>query len=662
MKTKTVTDPAVAASSGGGRASQSESTRRGAGADKSPDLAEWPLLSWSRTTTELLHSWNRLGQLGWPVAAADRASKESAKPMRPAPAPREEVDAPQTGDRLLRAAIGRFSFGISPAALGLAYADWALHLAISPGKWQLLLEKAVRKSVRLGIYAAHSIADPECPRCIQPLLQDDRFRSEAWQRWPFNLIHQGFLLNQQWWHNATTSIGGVSSHHEQVVSFVARQLLDTVSPVNFIATNPEVLDATVREGGQNLVRGALNLLADWERSAGGKPPVGAEAFLPGEHVAVTAGQVVYRNRLIELIQYSPTTDQVYAEPVLIIPAWIMKYYILDLSPGNSLVKYLVERGHTVFMISWHNPGAEDRDLGMDDYLRAGVLDALKAVRAIVPDRKVNAVGYCLGGTLLSIMAAFLAREGDASLNSLTLLAAQTDFTESGELMLFIDDSQLDFLEDIMWDQGYLDPKQMSGAFQLLRSNDLIWSRLVHEYLMGRRPPMTDLMAWNADATRMPYRMHSEYLRRLFLNNDLFEGRYRVDDRPIALSDIRAPVFAVSTERDHVAPWRSVYKINLGTDTDVTFLLTSGGHNAGIVSEPGHKGRHFRVTHRTANDKYVDPDTWIDSTPVTEGSWWPAWADWLERKASARVAVPPLGAPDKGYPPLGLAPGRYVLEQ
>ncbi|MCW3478938.1 alpha/beta fold hydrolase [Neisseriaceae bacterium JH1-16] len=575
---------------------------------------------------------------------------------------RESIDPPSSTDRLLHAAMGQLSWGISPAALGLAYADWAFHFAVSPGKWRRLQEKTVRKAIRFATYALEGAAVPSCPLCIEPLPQDQRFCGEAWQRWPFKLIYQGFLLQQQWWHNATTGIGGVSAHHEQVVSFVARQLLDTVSPVNFIATNPEVFEATVRSGGLNLLQGASNFLVDWERTIGGKPPVGAEDFQPGLQVAVTPGQVVYCNRLIELIQYAPHTEQVNAEPILIVPAWIMKYYVLDLSPANSLVKYLVERGHTVFMISWHNPQAADRDLGMDDYLRLGVLDALGAVRAIVPEQPVNMVGYCLGGTLLAIAAAYLAGRGDASINSLTLLAAQTDFTEAGELTLFIDDSQLNYLEDIMWDQGYLDTRQMAGVFQLLRSNDLIWSRVVHEYLMGRREPLIDLMAWNADATRMPYRMHSEYLRRLFLDNDLFEGRYKVDGHSIVLSDIRAPIFVVSTEGDHVAPWRSVYKIHLISETEVTFVLTSGGHNAGIVNEPGHHGRHFRIARRAAGEKYSDPDNWAHTAAATAGSWWPAWAAWLEQRSGGPTSPPALGSPEQGYAPLGPAPGRYVLER
>jgi polyhydroxyalkanoate synthase len=566
-----------------------------------------------------------------------------------------------TLDRAARATLARATWGISPAALAMASIDWAAHLALSPGKQAELVLKACRKAVRFGQYLARAAADPErTGPCIEPLPQDRRFRHESWQAWPFKAVYQAFLLQQQWWHNATTGVRGVSRHHEAVVSFVARQVLDVAAPSNWILSNPEVLAETARQGGGNLLRGWLNLAEDWERAAGGRKPFGTEAFKVGETVAATPGKVVYRNRLIELIQYAPTTQRVRAAPILIVPAWIMKYYILDLSPGNSLVKYLVDSGHTVFMVSWRNPGIDDREVGMEDYRRMGVMAALDAVSKICPDQPVQGVGYCLGGTLLAIAAAAMARDGDTRLCSLTLLAAQTDFADAGELMLFIDESEVSFLEDMMWEQGFLDTTQMAGAFQLLRSNDLIWSRLVHDYLMGRRQPMTDLMAWNADATRMPYRMHSEYLRELFLNNALAEGRYAVDGRPVATDDIRVPIFAVSTETDHVAPWPSVHKIHLLADTDVTFVLTSGGHNAGIVSEPGHPRRRYRIATKTTADHFLDPETWRERTPVQDGSWWPAWVAWLDAGSADEVAPPPLGAEHAGLPALDDAPGRYVL--
>jgi polyhydroxyalkanoate synthase len=564
-------------------------------------------------------------------------------------------------DRPLHAATARLTAGLSPAALAQAYTDWAQHLLMSPDKQIDLVQKAARKWSRFLEYCPRACGDPDCAVCIEPLPQDKRFAGEAWQAWPYNAIYQGFLLTQQWWHNATTEVPGVSRHHEEVTSFAARQILDVVSPANVPLTNPEVLDATVRQGGMNLVRGAMNFWEDWRRAVNGEKPVGAEDFQVGRNLAVTPGKVVYRNRLIELIQYASATNHVHPEPVLIVPAWIMKYYILDLSPENSLVKYLVEKGHTVFVVSWKNPTGEERDLGMEDYHRLGVMAALDAVSTIVSKRPVHAVGYCLGGTLLAIAAAAMSRDGDDRLKSLTLLAAQTDFTEAGELMLFIDEAQVSFLEDMMAERGYLDAKQMVGAFQLLRSNDLIWSKMVRNYLMGERRPMIDLMAWNADATRMPFAMHSEYLRRLFLDNDLAESRYEVDGRSVSLRDIRVPVFAVSTISDHVAPWRSVYKILMLTDADVTFVLSNGGHNAGIVSPPGHPRRHHQIATHKENETYLDPDAWQASAVHHEGSWWPCWQGWLQSHSSDWVKPPSLGAASKGYKPLCAAPGSYVLE-
>jgi polyhydroxyalkanoate synthase subunit PhaC len=570
------------------------------------------------------------------------------------------ANRPPSFDRLVQAWQAQLTGGLSPTSLWLAYLDWLLHLSSSPEKQGQLNEQAWRNVSQFTEYALRG-ADPNTHPDTEARPQDSRFAGAEWQRWPFNLISLGFLLTEQWWRSATTGIAGVSPHHEKVVSFWARQWLDMVAPSNFLSTNPDVLQATMAEGGANLVRGLSNFLEDWQRTLTHQKSVGAEAFVVGKTVAVTPGKVVYRNRLIELIQYTPTTETVHAEPVLIVPAWIMKYYILDLSPENSLVKYLVDHGHTVFMISWKNPGAEDRDLGLEDYRQLGIMNALEVIAAICPARQVHAVGYCLGGTLLSIATAAMARDHNERLKSMTLLAAQTDFTEAGEILLFIDEDQVNTLENLMWGQGYLDATQMAGAFQMLRANDLIWSRIIHEYYLGQRESLNDLMAWNADATRMPYRMHTEYLRSLFLQNDLFEGRYRVDDRPISLTDIRLPIFTVGTVRDHVSPWRSVYKICLLTDTDVTFLLTSGGHNAGIVSEPGHPRRSYQWATRRAGTPSIDCDTWQRTTPMQEGSWWPTWQAWLAEHSSGRTVPPPLGAPQSGYPQLADAPGCYVLQ-
>ncbi|RZI98896.1 MAG: alpha/beta fold hydrolase, partial [Haliea sp.] len=379
-------------------------------------------------------------------------------------------------------------------------------------------------------------------------MPDKRFSQPGWQSPAFRALATAFLLNEQWWDEAMRGVRGVSAHHEQVAAFTTRQWLDMWSPSNFIATNPQVLQETLATAGANLANGWANFMRDAQAVLGDGRPRGVEQFVPGKTVAVTPGEVVFGNHLIELIRYRPTTRQVKAEPILIVPSWIMKYYILDLTPDDSLVKFLVDRGHTVYMVSWNNPGSGDRELGMEDYLELGVLQAVRAVQSMHAKRQIHAAGYCLGGTLLSIAAAALGRSRQHPFKTVTLLAAQTDFQEPGELGLFIDESQIAFVEDLMAERGYLDGRQMAGAFQLINSKDLVWSKLVHEYLMGARTPMTALRAWNADATRLPARMHSEYLRRLYLRNDLAEGRYPVGGLPVRLSDLRMPMFVVATEQ------------------------------------------------------------------------------------------------------------------
>jgi len=564
-------------------------------------------------------------------------------------------------DRWAHVQLSPLGRGVSTAALRLAFNDWANHLSHNPGEQMELAKKAFEGFQRLASYIPRSTQTP-CPPCVEPMVQDRRFSNPNWKTWPFNVISQSFLTTQQWWQDATTHVRGVAGHHEEVVSFTVRQMLDVVSPANFVWSNPEVLERACKTGGLSLLQGLQNLLEDAQRLCANASPLRTHAFQVGGNLAITPGQVIYRNALIELIQYTPAGAEVFPEPLLIVPSWIMKYYILDLSANNSLIKYLVDQGHTVFAISWKNPGSDDRELGLEDYLRLGIMASVDAVAQIVPKQKIHAMGYCLGGTLLTMAAAAMGRDGDKRLATISLLAAQTDFTEPGELQLFIDESQVAYLEDIMWDQGYLDIKQMAGAFQLMGSSDLVWSKLLKEYLLGERSEVNDLMAWNADGTRLPYRMHSEYLRRMFLHNDLASGRYTVNGKSIALLDIKCPIYCLGTEHDHVAPWRSVHKLHLLSDVELTFLLTSGGHNVGIVNPPGLAGRRFKVLTRKHDGKYLDPEAWLQAAPEHEGSWWPDWAAWLKARSGKPVAAPAMGAAALGLAPICDAPGSYVLQQ
>lgn len=543
------------------------------------------------------------------------------------------------------------ALAVAPATAWGAFADWAVHLALSPGKQWELAELAGQ----LAAAGARAMTQDPC-WCVDPLPQDKRFDDPRWRALPFAAFAQSLLLRQVWWQRATTGVPGVSPHHERMLQFAARQWLDMVSPSNGVATNPVVLARTREQGGANLLRGALHALEDAAREAAGRPPVGAERWQVGRDVACTPGRVVLRNRLMELIQYTPSTPTVHREPVLVVPAWIMKYYVLDLEPHDSLVRHLVASGFTVFAISWKNPGVQERDCGLDDYATLGVDAALDAVWRAAPGVPVHAVGYCLGGTLLAMAAAALARAEAGRLATLTLLAAQTDFSEPGELSLFVDESQLAWLEGVMARQGFLDARQMRASFQLLRSRDLVWSYRLATYLMGERAPTSALMAWNADGTRLPERMHAEYLRAMYLDNALARGEYALRGVPLQLDDLRMPLFCVGTVQDHVAPWRSVYRLHQLTDAELTFVLTAGGHNVGIVNPPGGSAKSsYRLRVQRPDDRRLTPDEWLAATRPAQGSWWTPWTAWLARHSSGRAAPPAL------LPSLDDAPGTYVRE-
>lgn len=592
--------------------------------------------------------------------AAPRAESVVVPTAHGSPLPDKEPVAPVESDldRKTHAMIGRMTGGIMPSALADAWLDWASHLAISPGRQLELAALAGREAIRLWQEARP--VQPCAPPCTHARENDRRYRDEAWSQWPYRSFANAHLAMEAWWREATSKVHGVKPENRAMVDFAARQILDLWSPSNFFATNPEIMNKARETRGRSLAEGYHHWLEDIRLAATGKPAAGTEAFKVGKTVAITPGKVVARTPLAEIIQYTPTTARVHAEPIVIVPAWILKYYILDLSPQNSLVRHLVSEGFTVFIISWKNPTEADRNVSFDQYRRDGAMAAINAATAITGSKRVHAVGYCLGGTLLAITAAAMARDGDDRLSSLSLLAALTDFHEAGELRLFVSDSQLALMEDMMAERGYLEGPKMLGTFNLLRANDLIWSRMVREYMMGERRRLVDVMAWSLDTTHMPARMHAEYLRQLYLNNDLAEGRFNVDGKPVALQDIRIPVFALGTEWDHIAPWRAVYKIHLSLDTDITFALTNGGHNQGVLSPPGTLGRRYRIATGAHGTNYVDPERWLAENTAREGSWWPSWLEWLGSHSPAPMkSPPPIGNAEAGYSVLADAPGLYV---
>jgi polyhydroxyalkanoate synthase subunit PhaC len=565
-------------------------------------------------------------------------------------------DSKQSMEQIIHARCSKFSGWMSPSVLVMSYYDWLVHLINSPGKLTSLVTDEVEQGFQLPL----SLFKQKDSNDTQPV--DKRFKNELWNKTPFNFYAKLFLFNESFWNSLTTGVKCASRHHENIVNFTGRQILDIYSPSNSPFLNPEIINKTIQTGGKNFVDGFNNYLEDMKRYTNKQPPVGTENFIVGKDVGITPGNVVFRNDLIELIQYNPTTEKVYRDPILIVPACIMKFYILDLSPNNSMVKYLVDQGHTVFMISWKNPTSEDRNLSVSDYVNLGVIEAMNTVSTITGVDKVHTAGYCIGGTLLMLAAALLAKQKYSKLKSITLFAAQIDFKDAGELLLFIDDDQLNYLDDIMCEKGYLDGSQMAGAFSMLQSVDLIWSRLIHDYMLGERRDMNDLMAWDLDTTRLPYKMHSEYLRKLFLNNDFVEGRYAINNQTLLTLDIKNPMFVVATSRDHVAPWESVYKVHSFTESDIYFILTSGGHNSGVVNEPGHPGRSYQARAHKNGEASISATEWVEVAENQDGSWWPEWQKWLAKQSGDKVLPPEVGNKKLNYNVICAAPGTYVLEK
>ena len=487
---------------------------------------------------------------------------------------------------------------------------------------------------------------------------DRRFRHEDWQQhFLFDYMKQSYLIAARWLHKTVAEVEGLDPNTAKKVEFFTRQYIDAMAPSNFALTNPEVLHETVRTGGENLVKGLHNLLDDIERGDGQLKisMTDPKAFELGVNIATTPGQVVFQTPLMQLIQYEPTTKKVFQRPLLIVPPWINKYYILDLREKNSLIKWAVDQGMTVFVVSWVNPDATMREKSFDDYLVEGTLAAIDAVGQATGEKDVNVVGYCLGGTLLAATLAYMAAKNDDRIASATFMTALTDFRASGELNVFIDEKQVGNLEKRMNERGYLEGSEMGTTFNMLRANDLMWSFVINNYLLGRDPVPFDLLHWNNDSTRMPANMHSFYLRNMYLDNKLIEpGGITLNGVPIDLAKVKTPSYFVSAIEDHIAPWKATYEGPKMFSGPSTFTLSGSGHIAGMINPPV-ANKYGYWTNRTLADT---ADEWLEGAKQHDGSWWTDWRDWLGDKLGKDVAprIPGKGGKLKV---IEAAPGSYA---
>ena len=545
---------------------------------------------------------------------------------------------------------------LDPIGLGQVYWKFWRGVMQNPGPLMAENMQLASDQFKLLNYGLKKIIGLEPEAVVAPGKGDKRFRDLAWsEQITFDLLKQSYLLASRYTMNLAGS-AELDPKQQHKLNFYTRQMVDALSPANFAVSNPEVLKATLESNGVNLVKGMRNMVRDLIDGKGQLKisMVDKSKFVVGENIATSPGKVVFENELMQLIQYAPTTDKVYKRPLVIYPPWINKFYILDLSEKNSFIRWAVGKGYTVFVVSWVNPDKTLTHKTFEDYMNDGIFGALDAIEAATGEKEVNAIGYCLGGTLLASALSQMAVSGDDRIKSATFFTAQVDFSEAGDLMVFIDEDQLDSLEHKMEKKGYLDGGDMATSFNMLRSNDLIWSFVVNNYLLGRSPAAFDLLYWNNDSTRMPIEMHRFYLREMYLKNKLVEpGGVTLNGIPVDLSNINIPVFLQSAKDDHIAPYPSVYKATQLYSGPVTFMLAGSGHIAGVVNPPeAHK--YFHYTNKNVPDKV---ENWIESAEFHEGSWWPYWHQWLYRKSGSKVAA---RIPGEGkLKAIEDAPGRYV---
>jgi polyhydroxyalkanoate synthase len=553
--------------------------------------------------------------------------------------------------------------GADPLNVGKAFFDMTARMLADPAKlieaqvslWETYLQLWQQASSRLFEGSTEAAA----PAAHHPALDDRRFHDSAWNENPvYDFIKQSYLLTSRWLLATVRDVDGLDEKTAQKIDFYTRQFIDALAPTNFVLTNPVVLKETLDSKGENLMRGLNNLLADLDRGGGSLAisMTDQSAFTLGKNVATTPGKVIYQNDLIQLLQYTPTTETVFSRPLLIIPPWINKYYVLDLQPKNSFIRYAVSRGYTVFVVSWVNPDERLAHKSFEDYMKEGVLAALDAIGQATGQKAVNAIGYCLGGTLLSATLAYMVAKKDQRIVSATFLATLVDFTNPGELGVFIDEEQLALLEQRMRQRGFLEGREMATTFNMLRANDLIWSFVVNNYLMGKDPLPFDLLYWNADSTRMPAEMHSFYLRAMYQENKLVRpGGITLDGVPIDLRRITVPTYLLAAKEDHIAPWSSTFAATGLYGGPLRFVLSGSGHIAGIINPP-EPAKYGYSTGPVG--KGMSAANWLESAVAHPGSWWTDWDAWQSKLAGKRVKARAPG--DGALKPIEDAPGSYVV--